>query len=233
MKIGICLLTNEPDYLEEWIDHHKKYGFDKFFIYFDDNIPENVVLQDNVIYNLWDCKNSPQGQMRVYEYCCKNNTDLDYILCIDSDEFYESKTGNVKQDVSNLIDSYGRFDGLGIYWRMYGSNPFFETREPVKKYTQWHPNDHIKSLINPKVVLKFYDPHKVFIDPNKKYIDELGRKVLGPIGNHTSETIWIKHTWTRSKSEWEAKVNRKGWYEFYDRKIDEFDNYNKSCINND
>ena len=77
MKIGICLLTNEPEYLEEWLDHHRKYGFDHFFIYFDEKIPENTVLSSDVTYNYWDCKNSPQGQMRCYEHCAKNNKEYD------------------------------------------------------------------------------------------------------------------------------------------------------------
>ena len=33
MKIGVYVLTNEPEYLEEWLEHHRKYGFDHFFVY--------------------------------------------------------------------------------------------------------------------------------------------------------------------------------------------------------
>lgn len=230
MKIGICLLTNEPEYLKEWLDHHRKYGFDHFFIYFDDKIPQDIVLSNDVTYNSWNCNNNPQEQMRCYEQCAKYNKDYNYILFIDSDEFYTSKSGNVNQDVSNLIDKHGKFEGLGIYWRMYGSNPPFQERQPIENYDLWHPNNHIKSLLNPKRIIRFNDPHKGNLIPIDKYIDELGRNVVGPIGNHTSQDIWIKHTWTRSKSEWETKVSRKGWYEKYNRKIEEFENYNNQCL---
>jgi Glycosyl transferase family 2 len=232
MKIGVCLLTNEINYLEEWLHHHRNYGFDYFFVYFDGGIPENVTLYDDVTYNSWDCRNSPIQQMKCYEQCARVNKDYDYILFIDSDEYYMSNTGNVKQDVANLIKKYGNFQGLGIYWRMYGEpEPFFQERQPIENYTKWHANNHIKSLLDPKSTVLFKDPHKANLIPGRNYIDELGRKVIGPIGNHTSESIWIKHTWTRSKSEWETKVNRKGWYQFYNRKMEEFEDYNNKCTN--
>jgi len=66
-----------------------------------------------------------------------------------------------------------------------------------------------------------------------KIINELGDIVKEPVGIHTSKNIWIKHTWTRSRKEWVTKVNRKGWYEYYDRKMEEFDNYNKLCVMTD
>ena len=47
MKIAICLLTNEPEYLHEWLDHHRNYGFDNFIIYCDGFKPEN--LGDDVV----------------------------------------------------------------------------------------------------------------------------------------------------------------------------------------
>lgn len=233
-KIGIVLLTNEVEYLEEWLKHHRNYGFDHFFVYFDSTTIINFITPpEDCTYKFWDCKSSPHEQMRAYEDCIRNNKDFDFILIEDSDEFYQSKSRNVKQDVSDLIDKYGNFGALGIYWRMYGSNPSFETRQPIEMYKQWHGNDHIKTMVNPKAFISMSDPHKCTINPLYKYIDELGNKVTSPIGKHTSENIWIKHTWTRSKEEWIKKVNRKGWYEFYDRKLEEFDNYNKLCINVD
>lgn len=233
MKIGICLLTNEPEYLEEWLNYHKEYGFDHFFIYFDRKIPENIVLSKGVEYNLWESNSSPKTQMDCYLKCANTYKYMDYILFLDSDEFYQSKTGNVYKDIEKIIKSYGSFDGLGIFWKMYGSNPAFEERQPIKNYKQWHKNNHIRSFINPKKIKFFPDPHKATLFSNSKYIDELGRPIVSPIEIHTSLFMWVKHTYTRSKSEWKNKINRKGWYEFYGRKVEEFENYNNNCILND
>jgi hypothetical protein len=35
LKIAICTLTCELDHLEEWIIHHKNYGFQDFLICVD------------------------------------------------------------------------------------------------------------------------------------------------------------------------------------------------------
>lgn len=238
MKIALYTLTNEPEYLAEWLEHHRKYGFDHFFVYLDSSmkIDENVTIPADldITYKAWDCKNSPQGQMRAQEDCCKNNQDYDYILMIDSDEYLATHSSlSIKEVISNIQTSCGNFDALGIYWLFYGSNPPFETRQPIENYKQWCENGHIKSLVNPKKVLKYPDPHKAILSLGSRYIDELGRNITSPIGEHTSRYIWIKHIWTRSKSEWETKVNRKGWYQFYNRKMEEFDSYNKNCVNSD
>lgn len=233
-KIGICLLTNEPEYLEEWLEHHRNMDFDHFFIYFDSNtkIDDYPNLEEkDCSFKIWDCQNSPNGQMKAYEDCCKLS-NMDYLLFIDSDEFIMTKNSmNIKQVLENLYYAHGKFDGLALYWRFYGNNPPFEVRNPVKNYKQYHENGHIKILINPKKVISFPNPHLCIT--KGKIINELGDIVKEPVGIHTSKNIWIKHIWTRSRKEWATKVNRKGWYEYYDRKMEEFDNYNKLCVMTD
>jgi hypothetical protein len=109
--------------------------------------------------------------------------------------------------INNLTNKFGNFSGFGIYWRMFGkSKPYYTERKSIEEYTQYHNNNHIKSFIDPKTINYFPDPH--FPSINGKYIDELGRSVVSPIGEHTSNTIWIKHIWTRSLSEFEFKIKR-------------------------
>jgi hypothetical protein len=86
---------------------------------------------------------------------------------------------------------------------------------PITSYTQWFPVNYIKSLVNPKSVYYFTNPHKALLKGGSdKYINELGEVInTHKLSNHTSEKIWIKHVRTRSKSEWLSKMKRKGWYE--------------------
>jgi len=146
-----------------------------------------------------------------------------------------SKSMNIHKDVENLKDKYGDFDGLGLYWRIYGQpKPYLEKRQLVEKYTQYFGNTHIKSLLKPKLILDFPDPHKAQLQSNCKYIDELNNPILGPLGIHTSEDIYIKHIFTRSKEEFKDKMERgdanlRGNY----RTWDDFNNYNDLCINKD
>lgn len=233
MKIAVCLIIkDENDYLEEWLSHYKKLGVDKFFIYDNNSSTPIKVDSEDVKVILWNDEKFA-SQNRAYLDCCVNNQDFDYIGFFDTDEFYISKTMNVKEDIESLKNKFGDFSGFGIYWRMYGNpKPYYTERKPVGQYTYYHNNDHIKSFVDPKTVRGFNDPH--FVTITGRYIDELGRTVNTPIGNHTSETIWIKHIWTRSLTEFEPKTKR-GDVNRVERKIvmDDFITYNDKCTISD
>jgi len=232
-KIAICLLTNEDKHLEEWLKHHRNYGFSNFLIYCDDfqYIEHKARYTQKAYFHLVKSTNNPRFQMDIYEQCCKRyKNDYEFILFLDSDEYYESKTGNIQEDIKLIKEKFGEFDGLSLSWRMYGkSEPYFETRQLIENYTQWYPNNHIKSLVNPSKVIKWNDPHKPALTKNSKFINELGEKVNSPIEPHSSENIWVKHIWTRSLEEWKEKVNRKGFYELYKRKMEQFYEHNNQC----
>ncbi len=230
MKIGICLIIkDENEYVDEWLSYYRKLGVDKFFIY-DNNssIPINIESED-VDVILWN--NEKFGsQNQAYLDCCKKNEEFDYIGFFDTDEFYMSNTMNIKEDLNDMTNKFGDFSGFGIYWRMYGNpEPYFLERKSIDEYIYYYNNDHIKSFIDPKTINHFPDPH--FPHINGRYIDELGRNVISPIGHHTSETIWIKHIWSRSLSEFESKTKR-GDVNRVARIItmDDFYRHNDQCV---
>lgn len=245
-KIAICLLTCELDHLEEWLNHHKNYGFENYLVFLDskyvkslDDINPNLRSQINYI----GIYPTERGSIpRLYTKVCQKLKDhFDYILFIDSDEYYESKTKNVIEDVNRIKEQYGNFDCLSIYWRMYGSNPPFETRVPIESYKQFSLNPHVKSLVNPKAVEYFKNPHVPKLKEGAVCIDGCGLKFknyvkpdgtieygLGTRPNEgiELEKIWIKHIFTRSKKEWEDKLNRKGWYqEQHSRTMKNYDQF--------
>jgi hypothetical protein len=238
MKVAICLIIkNENEYLEEWLQHHRNLGFNYFIIY-DNNSSfsvENYLKINNndnkdiAIYHWKD--NEHASQLRAYKHCCDNFKELyDYILFIDTDEFLMLKHHKTIQE---FIDSKPKFDGFGIYWRMYGMN-MTNSRIPIKDYKLYSYDNHIKSILNPKKVIRFLDPHKATLEKNNVYIDELNRNIISPIGLHTSKEIYIKHTWTRSLSEWNEKLKRGSGDKVvrnYTEK--EFIDYNKQCVLHD
>jgi hypothetical protein len=235
MKIGICLIIkNENDYLEEWLTHYRNLGVDKFFIYDNNSTTPIKLTDDDVDVILWD--NEKFGsQNNAYINCCRTYSSFDYIGFFDTDEFYYSKSMNIKTDIKNLKEKFGDFDGFAMYWRMYGkTSPYFTERQPMGNYTQYHINDHIKSFLNPKSVAFFGTPHFANLKSGK-YIDELGRTVVSAIGKHTSEDIWIKHTWARSEPEFKEKLIRGdvNWRKQINNNFNEFYTYNDKCILND
>ncbi|WP_396274989.1 glycosyltransferase family 2 protein [Hyphomonas sp.] len=246
-NLAICLMTCEIEHLEEWYLHHKKMGFENFFVYLDSNSIANLDnLNPKLISEIKNIKiintslqNGQTIQNMLYTAFCKKYSFFDYILFIDSDEYYETKTNNIQEDISILKNEYGDFNALSIYWRFYGSNPPFENRVSINEYKQWRPPHQAsslswKTLVNPKVVKIFNNPHFPILKEGN-YIDELGCKIIdGKSGSNSSEYIWLKHIFTRSRTEWQKKLNRKGWYPNNKKytnshilKPDFFDKYNK------
>lgn len=165
IKIALCcIVKDENEYIDEWVNHHKNIGFDQIIIY--DNNSKNPILTENVIVNNWNDEKF-RCQSRAYIDCCNKYSDFDYIAFFDIDEFYMSKTMDIKKDLEYL--NYP--DGLGIYWRIYGkSKPYFINRRPYTDYIEYKEWDHIKSILNPKKVLDFPDPHFAKLVDNSIYI---------------------------------------------------------------
>lgn len=109
-KIAICLLTNENRHLEEWLKHHRNYGFSNFLIYCDDfqYIEHKARYTQKAYFHLVKSTNNPRFQMDIYEQCCKKyKNDYEFILFLDSDEYYESKTGDIQKDVKLIKERFG------------------------------------------------------------------------------------------------------------------------------
>lgn len=229
MNIALCLIIkNETEYLDEWLEYHRNVGIDKFIIYDNQSNPPLLIENSDVIVVRW-VDNNVGSQMRAYQHCFNNFNNFDFIGFIDTDEFYESISMNIKIDFQNILEKYGNVSGLGLYWRNYGNpSPYFNERQPIDNYNYYYPNEHIKSFINPTKIKSFPDPHKAIV--NGKYIDEKGNIILGPTGVHTSDFIWIKHTWTRSLPEFKEKINRgSGDKVFRGYTLNNFYEYNDKC----
>lgn len=236
LKIAVCaIMLDENQYIEEWVNHYKKLNFDHIFIY-DNNSEIPLESNDKIVSIIpWTSKEF-RSQSKAYLNCCKEvGKEYDLILFVDADEFLITSTMDIHKDVLGLRKKYNRFDGLGIYWRIYGKpKPYLENRQNMEDYIYYFEDKHIKSLVNPKFVMDFPDPHKAQLVPESRYIDEVNKNITSPIGNHTSKNMYIKHIFTRSKSEYADKMKRgdanlrknfRTWEDFY--------NYNDLCIKKD
>lgn len=244
MKIAICLIIkDENEHLHEWLNHHRAIGIDHFYIY-DNNseipVAEYLKNENDVTVKLWESTQPGVAQTSAYEDCCVNyKNDADQIAFIDNDEFIEldDRFKTIQEVFVYLEKQYGEIDAIGVYWRMYGkSKPYFETRQPIENYTEYFENCHIKTVVNPKKVNHFVYAHNASV--NGKYINEKNEPIIGPFGSkpelnndsHSSEVIWLKHTWTRSRSEFESKIRRgTGDHIERNRTMQEFYEYNDNC----
>jgi hypothetical protein len=217
MNVGICLIIkDENNYLEEWLNYHFNLGFNHIFIY-DNKSKVSIKTTLNTLninsnnITIIDWNNEDYlSQSNAYLDCCLiNKENYDYILFIDTDEFLyiNNKFSTIQNILNYFIESYGSFNGLGISWKMYGQpEPYFESRKNQEEYIYYYEDTHIKSILNPKSVIRFPDPH--FASINGNYIDENNKKINSPKKYHTSNLIWIKHIYTRSLNEFKEKMQR-------------------------
>jgi hypothetical protein len=239
MKIGVCLIVkDEGEYLCEWIEHHRRVGVSQFYIY-DNNskIPVTNFLgkEQDIIIKEWplNCFNS---QWLAYNDCwSKYKSSIDKIAFIDVDEFicFDSKFSTIQEAWKYLESKYNEIDNLGIYWRMYGkSYPYYKTRQLVTHYTEYFEDFHIKSILDPKTIARFTDPHHA--KTTGIYVNERNESIVSAFGSskephnntHCSNVIWIKHIWTRSLIEFKNKINKNNNPYFSNRTINEFFSYN-------
>ena len=129
MKAAICIeIKNENRYIREWLDYHKKLGFDNIILY-DNNdsdgeniydIISNEIETGFIIYE--NIKDKSNYQLPCYNECMeKFHNDFDWILFLDCDEFLELRNCN------NIHDwiSRGKFNGFDqvlINLENYGDN---------------------------------------------------------------------------------------------------------------
>jgi hypothetical protein len=228
----VCIAKDENQYFDEWIRHHLKVGFDRVIIY-DNNSKEAIEIAAdlNNLVDIIQWNDSDFGsQSRAYMHACKRYENYQYLAFFDVDEFYMSTGMDIKADLINLNNPIA----LGIYWRIYGNPEPFETRQPVESYNYWHRDKHIKSIIQPNYIKSFPDPHKAELIDEKKgmYIDENNNQILNPIGLHTSNSIWIKHVFTRSRQEFAEKMQRgDANTREKNRTWQDFQHYNSLCTN--
>lgn len=136
MKVGVCaIVKNENLYLRDWVDYHLRLGFDKIFIYDNNNVekPELVIydylINGKVSITKWENQTNPNGdstmnrhiynQISSYNDCIKNNQDFDWIAFIDVDEYIRiSGSLSIKDIISGNI--YQERDAVLLSWRMMG-----------------------------------------------------------------------------------------------------------------
>ena len=115
-SIKVCLCTigkKENVYASEFVDHYKKIGYDKIFIY-DNNDIEDEKFEDVLYWQIsgnfvkiidYRCyrgkRQSPQSGAYIdcYE---KNKNNYDWLSFFDFDEFLElNKNKNIKEYLNN------------------------------------------------------------------------------------------------------------------------------------
>ena len=232
-KIALCCMGKcENNYIHEWVQYHINLGFDKIFIY--DNNDLNGEHFEEVIHDYID-----SGKCEIIDYrgrkCCqedayhncyvKNKDSYDWIAVFDIDEFLTLKEHNSVHEFLNDI-RYNDFQILHLNWMCYGDNEMLDDdgrpcterfRNPlpldIRRFKDFPENNHIKSIV--RGGLKHINWRYITHTPWCFYrcCDATGKEcpVRSPFNPYNFDIAYFRHYYTKTIGEWIKVKQARGY----------------------
>ena len=165
LKICVCTIAKKENlYIKEFIDHYKKYGVDKIYIYDNNEINGEKIetILSNYINNgfieIINFRGISVSQILAYNDCYKKNNKLyNWFIFYDIDEYiYLKNYNNIKYYLNSK--KFNKCQKIELNWfihtdnnQLYYENKSLEKRFPEKiKYSKYLRNKNynfIKSII--------------------------------------------------------------------------------------
>ena len=248
MTTAVCCIAKwEDDYIDEFVEHNLKLGFDKVIIYDNDDnfsLCKRYKGSDKVITVPYASRKF--AQIKAYHNCMKRFRDeFDWIAVVDVDEFLFIDRPNIK----DFLCDFTNFTSVVINWDCYGAGGqiYKEDKPVLERFTKqgqgnikW-VNSHYKSIVNTKLFFKnrcwFANTHQVKMrrKSQSQYgaVDDCKNLITNTwIENPAYARSRIKHFWSKSWEEYKTKLlrgqsDRKGYRSFF-----EFFSINSDLKNN-
>lgn len=125
-------IKNENRYLEEWLNHHIRLGFNKFILYEDEGSVSHIDIikkyKDIIDIDFYDNVLFDDGihfkDFISFKHILNNYNDIDWLVKLDPDEFF-FLPGNTKIDdyLYRMNDSINQ---ITFDWRLYNANTFIK-----------------------------------------------------------------------------------------------------------
>lgn len=201
----VCIAKNEDLYIDEWITHNLKVGFDQIFIY--QNNWRYTIEHPQVTTIPFD---GEEKQTPAYNHFITNHkNDFDWVAFFDVDEFITPKKHN---NIKELLFNYNNHQGLGINWVMFGDNNITynpNNNSVIQRFTkrQQGVNQHIKTIVNlnynnKDIIVHTHNISKPIVDPNYNILSG----PFNPIGN--DDIVQLNHYWTKTLEEFKLKCDK-------------------------
>lgn len=240
----LAIAKNENWYINDWVKYHLELGFNKIFIY-DNNDFEDIGLYIDEKYNgkvqIFDIHGMKQCQNTAYGlWWNEYRKDYDWVAIIDVDEFivFADKTKSIREIMSN--PGYIDYDNVRLNWVLYGDNDclYGDLSKPVyeritKKSS--YKTALAKSIVNchHSDVLSIIGAHAALRKDNSlvQCLPNLQECKKQPTANGLTPSVdkidtsimWIAHYITRTVSEY--KVNKYGRTDAYFVKFRRYKEY--------
>ena len=223
----VAIAKDEAPYIREWVEFYRIVGVSRIYLYDNgstDGMKQRVadyIDSGFVVYT------SVPGVARQYaaymDAITRFKYTTKYMAFIDCDEFLmPCAPGNqLGELVDSLFGSFGRgVGGIAVNWRVYGPSGH-EVRPDglvLEEYLQREPNDYhgngcIKTIANPRAILKYQHAHYPIYYAGYRNIDVDGHRVDGAWNfRETQEdphTLRINHYYTKSYEEFLKRRSRR------------------------
>ena len=250
MKIAVCVVVkNEEKILAEWISFYVTLGFDTVIIIDDHSADDTpaiarraAIIHDVRVLPWLEVGKGKQGiaYTRIVE---QFKSEFEWIAFVDVDEFLVPA---VSSSIQELLADRPPGSAIAVPWLMFGSSGHVEKPSglTISDYTRraqfsFGPNLHVKSIVQPKSVVRGVNPHYFEIDgqyymPDSTKVEwarnSTGDLVHGLLNAEPSYSGWrLHHYFTRSKSHWEDRMAR-GQLGAITRTRDDFVTYDRNDV---
>ena len=222
-----AIMKNEGHYVKEWLDYHTAAGVTKFYIY-DNDSTDNLqeILQpymNSGVVNFHRCPGKLAQLPAYMDAISRYRFECRYMAIIDGDEFiFPLQDKSIPETVTELFAQHAPMSALTLNWRLFGSSGHKEKnfqQGVLERFTHRGKDDftdakddniggnfHIKSIVNPRFVNFFPNPHYAIYYDDILAKDEQGNVVLGPFNEHNpAEHIRVNHYFTKSLEEFKER----------------------------
>ena len=195
----VCIAKLESDYIIDFVRYHLLLGFDKIFVYDNEDTPvyEQLLLEfsKNVtVIHLPGNNYSEAVQYYALRHFEKNYMDkFTHVAHIDIDEYIVLKKHST---ILEFISEYfiKNCGAIGINWRFFGSNGHTEkTNIPVmERFTRCElkGNRHIKTLFETSAFIIYKNnPHAVVLQPGYYTKSTNGYIINGPFNENIDFSV--------------------------------------------
>ncbi len=225
LKVCLCVIgKKENNYVQEFIEHYKRLGYDKIFIYdnndvnderFEDVIQKEIDIGFVSIINYRGLK---KMQFKSYKECYKNyNKNYDWLSFFDFDEFLEIKPSNIKIQDFFGNPRFKKCQNIKINWVFYSYRNILKNYKviPLQKRNNYTTeiNKHIKSTIRGNLSENYWSD---MLNPHSSNFKLIACSSSGKIVDYKSpfnippdiKYAFLKHYHYKSFEEYCIKIKR-------------------------
>jgi hypothetical protein len=224
----VTTIRNEGISILEWIAHHRAMGFDRIFVYTNDNTDGSLALLEQLadlgIIRLINNTSSPEAkiQLKVYEHSLHFLTELrdyEWVFYLDADEFFVTHTGSgycmdeFFSEVFRRLGKNGVPSAISFHWKWFGSENAFELTKGLllERFVHSRDNEHLKTLSRLRDLVSMKLVHCPILFDGCQVVDS-DLAPLKPLTKVATPAVYglgqVNHYWNKSFQEFMIKRSR-------------------------